>query len=243
MSLYTQQNGINAARAHLDDSYDGKTVFQFSPLQGAQDGVNKIFQIPQSRVSLFPSIGVPTIFPLIFKNGAELAYSTDYTLTNPKQGIITFTTAPDVADSLLTTFSWTWFDDIEWDHHLNRAANEIGFTQYYVTSSGVLGTETLPAGGSLPTDIPDGLFNAITLLAGSFAAQALSLRFAQKYDLSAGDQSFSPSQMAERFDGIREKLEKRALKARDDFYKAQGRQYRPTTAQTGFVLPSWSPKR
>jgi hypothetical protein len=246
MSQYTQQNGLNSCRVALDDNYDGKTVFQFSPLQGELDGTNATFQIPQSRIVIFPGVGTPTIFPQLYKNSAPLAFNTDYTVPNAKQGLILFATPaiPKPGDALTATFNWTWWDDIELDQFLTKGANEIGFTTYYCSSSSVPGTIVQPIpGGSIPTDIPDGLFNAITLIAAGLAARALAMRFSLKYDISAGDQSFSPSQMAKSYSELAKDLEKRGYAARDDFYKGQGRQYRPATAQQGYVLPTVTPKR
>lgn len=242
MSQYSQLNGILAARSHIDDQYDGKLLFRYKPLQGVIDGKNLIFQIPQTRIVNVTYNSV-NIFPQIYKNDAALVFGTDYILQNPKNGVFQFTAAPVDGDSLDVTANYVWFDDVEWDHHLNRAANEIGFTTYYTQSSGLTNTEILPVNGTLPSDIPDGLFNAICLLAGSIAGRALALRFATRYDTSAGDHSFSPSQMAKAFTDLAEQLEKRAYNARDDFYKGQGRQYRPATSQQGFILPNWTPPR
>jgi len=242
MSQRAQQDAINAARAHLDDPYDGKTVFQFSPLQGIQDGTNKTFQIPQTRVVVNLVI-VPNVFPQVYKNGPPLVFNTDYTVPNPKQGVIIFTTAPLVEDSLVVTFSWAWMDDIELDHHLNRGANEIGFTTYYTSGPTIASTEQVPTGGSLPTDIPDGLYNAILLFGCSNAASAVANRYAMKYDMGAGDQHFSPSQIAKAFTDLATTLKKNAIFARDNFYQAQGRQFFPSLDQTGFVLPDISPSR
>lgn len=243
MSLYAQQDGINAGRNHIDDQYDSKIVFRFKPLQGVIDGQNQVFQIPQSRIVVMTSYNGVSLFPQIYKDNALLASPADFTVPNPKGGILNFAVPPVDGNSIDVTFYYTWLDDIEWDHHLNRAANEIGFTQYYTNSPTVTNSEPLPVNGTTPSDIPDGLFNAICLMGASYAAEALSLRFATRYDTSAGDQSFSPSQMSKAFDMIREKLEKRALSARDDFYKGQGRQYRPTTGFVGYVLPEIVPPR
>lgn len=242
MPLYSQQTGINSVRVLIDDGYGAKLVTQFSPLQGILNGTNTTFQIPQSRITLFPAIN-PTIFPQLFKNIAALIYGTDYTLTTPKQGRLNLVAAPLAEDSLTCTFNWNWFDDVEMDSFLTNAAQKVGFTSYYTTSSNIPNTLPVPSGGNLPTDIPSGLFDAITELAGSLAAKALSMRFAMKYDISAGDQSFSPSQMAKAYSELSTSLEKSGLNARDDFYKGQGRQYSPSTAQQGYVLPNWTPRR
>ncbi len=244
MSLYTQQAGINAARNHIDDQYDSKNVFRFKPLQGNVDGTNLIFQIPQSRLVVMTYNGID-LTPKIYKNNVALVYTTDFTIPDPKGGILQFAVgkAPVDGDFYDVTFYYTWMDDVEWDHHLNRAANEIGFTTYYTSSSSIANTEALPTNGTMPSDIPDGLFNAVCLLGASFVAKALSTRFSTRYDTSSGDQSFSPSQMAKSFTEISKDFEKRAYNARDDFYKGAGRQYRPATGFTGYVLPEGVPPR
>jgi hypothetical protein len=245
MSQYTQLNGILAARNHIDDQYDSKRVFRFKPLQGNQDGTNLVFQIPQPRLVILSPYNGQNLFPQIYKNNTPMVFNTDYTVPDPKGGTVQFlsSTTPIDGDSIDVTFNYVWMDDVEWDHHLNRAANEIGFTMYYTASSGIANTETLPVNGSLPSDIPDGLFNAICLLGVSFVAKALATRFATRYDTSAGDQSFSPSQMSTAFEKIATDFEKRAYNARDDFYRGQGRQYRPSTAFQGYVLPNVTPPR
>lgn len=231
MSQWTQADAISAARGECDDAVDGKIIFSYSPLLGNQDGTNKIFQIPQPRI-----VGS---FLQVFKNGVALTTPTDFTLTDAKKGIITFVTAPAITDEITVTFTYTWFDDLEFDHHLNRAANELGFDAYYTQAATVAGSETV----ALIDDFPNGLKGAIILLAAARACQALADRFAVKYDVSAGDQDFSPSQMAEKYETLAEKLYDRGIKARDAFYQGQGRQYRPAIGTTGFVLPNWTPKR
>lgn len=242
MSQYSQQNGIDAARRLIDDWYDSKFVSQFTDLQGNQDGTNKIFSIVGGRLVVLSSL-TPPIFPQAYIDGSPIVFNTAYTVPNPKNGQIIFATAPLEEDSLAVDFNYTWFDDLEWDRYLCSAANKISFTLYYVGASTVSGSFPLPIGGTAPADIPDGLFDAITQLAASMAAEALAQRFATRYDLSAGDQSFSPSQMATAFDKRAEKLEKSGLNARDDFYKSQGRGYKPATSFTGFVLPPITPPR
>jgi hypothetical protein len=245
MGQRTQLEGILDCRANLDDTYDGKVVFQFQPLQGAQDGTNSIFQIPQSRVAVSPPGYTPPVFPQVYVDDTAPVYGTAYNVLNAKQGTLQFTAGniPTPENSVKVTFNWTWFDDIEIDHHLMRGANKIGFSAYYTSSSSITGTESIPSGDNLPTDIPDGLFDAIIQMGASLAAKALALRFSMKYDFGAGDQNFSPSQMAKSYSDLSKELEKSALNARDDYYKGQGRQYRPSTGQTGYVLPNFTPPR
>jgi hypothetical protein len=239
MSQYTQQNGIDAARRLVDDWYDSKFVSQFTDLQGEQDGQNKIFTIPGGRLVVHS-----ILFPQAYNSGTPLTFNTDYTVPTPKNGQIVFATAPPESETLAVDFNYTWFDDLEWDNFLTLVSKKIGLTSYYVGPSTVAGSSAIPAGGASPADIPDGLFDAICQLAAALAAEALAQRFATKYDLSAGDQSFSPSQMAEMFDKRATKLEKGGLNARDDFYKGQGRQYSPSLSTTaGFVLPPITPPR
>lgn len=248
MSQRTQQGGIQACRIDLDDQYDGKTVFQFSPLQGAQDGTNLNFQIPQSRIVVTPP-GYPTLFPQIYINEIPVAYPTIYGIPNPKAGLVAYTAgnAPKVTDSVKVTFNWTWLDDIELDSILNRASNECGFLTYYTNppqaGPTTPGAEPVPQGGSVPTDIPDGLYQAIIKLAIAAAAASLARRFSMKYDFSAGDQNYSPSQMAKMYSEIAKDAKAEGLNARDDFYKGQGRQYRPASGQQGYILPNWTPPR
>lgn len=245
MSQYSQQAGINAARNQIDDQYDSKVVFRFKPLQGIVDGQNLIFQIPQQRLVVINGYNGNNLFPQIYKNNVAMAFNTDYTVPDTKNGIVNFTasTTPQVGDSIDATFNYVWEDDVEWDHHLNRAANEIGYTTYYTQSSNIANTESLPVNGTMPSDIPDGLFNAICQLAASFVASALATRFSTRYDTSAGDQSFSPSQMAESFSKLATSLQAKAYNTRDDFYKGQGRQYKASSAFQGYVLPAYTPPR
>lgn len=242
MSQYTQQNGIDSARRLIDDWYDSKFVNQFTDLQGAQDGINTIFTVIGGRLIVTPP-SAPSLFPQVYNGGAKGTFNTDYTVPVPKNGQIIFAVAPLETDSIAVDFNYTWFDDLEWDLFLCRAANKIGLTLYYTGASTVPGSFQLPVGGTSPADVPDGLFDAICQLGASLAAEALAQRFASRYDISAGDQSFNPSQMADAFDKRAAKLEKGGLNARDDFYKGQGRQYKPATANVGFVLPPITPRR
>jgi hypothetical protein len=246
MSQRSQQDGITACRNHLDDQYDGKLIFQFSPLIGVLDGSNRIFQIPQGRIVVNLTLATP-VFPQLYKNDAALVFNTDYTVLNAKAGIFQLTVAPKMTDDLKATVNWTWMDDIEIDHHLNRGANEIGLTSYFTNPPNngptIPGTEPIPVGGSQSNDIDDGLFNAIIQFGAAYAAEALALRFSTKYDFSAGDQNFSPSQMAQAYTDLAKDLRQKAFNARDDFYKGQGRQYRPSITQKGYPLPPVTPPR
>jgi hypothetical protein len=243
VSQYTQQNGVDAARRLLDDWYDSKFVSQFTDLQGTQDGANKIFTIIGGRLVIYP-IASPTLFPQMYEDGEPLIFNTDYAVPNPKSGQVSLTNAPLESDSLAVDFNYTWFDDLEWDSYLCRAANKINFTLYYTGASTIPGTFQLPVGGTAPADIPDGLFDAIMQFAAAMASEALAQRFATRYDTAAGDQSFNPSQMASAFDKRAAKLEKAGLNARDDYYKGQGRQYQSAIkVNTGFELPPITPQR
>jgi len=236
-----QSNAITMCRAEVDDAVDGKVIFNFSPLLGNQDGVNTLFQIPAQRVVVGSNF-------TIYKNQVALVLGVDYNVLNYKTGAIQFTSAPTIQDSLSTTFPYTWMDDIEFDHHLNRAASELGYIPYYTGNNTVSGTEQpLDENGNpiVLTDWPHRLLAALIYLGGYHAASAISSRFAQKYDISAGDKSYSPSQMAEAYEKLAARLQKQGLVARDDFYKGnpQGSQYRPSIATMGYILPNVTPPR
>src|SRR5204863_7700799 len=131
-----------------------------------------------------------------------LTQGTDFSFLNPKMGTLQFVAAPAVADELTVTFTYVWFLDDELDTLMNRAANECGFSAYYTDSSSIVGAEAVD---ELPTDIQNGLKNAISLIAASTAAAALADRFAQKYQVQAGDQSFNPEAMAQRYSDMADK--------------------------------------
>jgi hypothetical protein len=246
MSQRSQIEGILGCRANLDDPYDGKVVFQFQPIQGVQDGKNSIFQIPQSRIVVSPAGFIPAVFPQIYVDQTALVFNTDYVMLAAKQGILQYSAGkiPTPENSVTCTFFWSWFDDLELDHHMMRGANKIGFSAYYTQPATIPGTEAIPTGDTAPADIPDGLFDAIIQMGTSLAAASLAMRFSMKYDFGAGDQNFSPSQMAKSYSELAKTQEKSALNARDDFYKSQGRQYKPVTAvNSGYILPNWTPPR
>jgi hypothetical protein len=227
----TQLSIIQAARILTDDIEGGKTVVFYSPLIGDQDGVNTIFQIPQSRLVASSVI--------IYKNKTPLGPS-DFTLTDSLRGLLRFTVAPAEEDETEATFSFVYMTDIELDGHLLCGAQECGYTSYYTIFSDIPGT-TAP--DSLPTDIPIGLLNAMEHLGGYHSAEALVMRYATKYDTEAGDQTFSPSTIADKYDKLAERLHKTGLNARDDFWKSQGRQFHPAMAMRGYTLPPYTPAR
>lgn len=246
MSLYNQQAGINAARNTIDDQYQAKSVFRFNPLQGLQDGTNKIFQIPQTRI-VNNVLQAP--IPIIYKDGSALGTPADWAFIDPVASSLQFATAPDTDSELSASFYYTWFTDVEWDRHLNRAANNLGFTRYFTLNSDgtapslISGTEALPGNGIYPSDIDDGLWAPLTVLAGAHAARALAFRYSTRYDTSAGDQSFSPSQMAVALEKIADSLFKQAAADIAFFYDAQGRAANPAVGTAGLCLPAWTPKR
>lgn len=231
MSQWVQSDAITAIRGELDDSTNGKRVVNWEPDIGVQDGENKTFQIPQTRIF------VPSFIAL--EDGIPLQASA-FSLDDPVGGQISYQTAPTEENEMSFTFYWTWFTDIEIDHFGISAAEECKFTAYY-TQPTLSGAEPI---AQLPTDIPDGLRAAIKSLAVGKAANALANRFALKYDISTPDgHSFSPSALAQRYGEISERLIKAGLNARDDFYKGQGTQYRPALAPVGYFLPNWTPPR
>lgn len=242
MSVYAQQDGITRVRNLLNDGYASKSVFRYSQLQGPQDGTNKIFQIPQERITVFNGNGL-NIFPQMYKNNNPLVFNTDYSLLNPLDGTTEFVAAPDPSDTLDVSFYWNWFTDQEWDSFLTDGANNVGITTYYTGSATISNPLPIPPQGSQPSDIADGLYTPLLLLAAAYAAEALALRYSTRYDTSAGEQSFSPSQMAKSFGDQAEKFNKKATAMRDDFYKGQGRQYQPSTQLHGYVLPNFTPAR
>lgn len=259
MSLYPQSQGILRCRNELDDGYNSKVAFRFSPIQGPANGTNLIFQIPQTRL-VIPAVGTPPssansnalLFPQLYVDDAPLAFSSvlnsgEYNVTDPVNGIITFTAAgkqPNQGNKFEATFNWTWFTDAEIDNHLSHAANEVGFADFCTSYDlNIPGALLIPIGATSPSDIPDALESAIIMLGAAFAARALSLRFATSYDTTAGDMSYSPSQMTKQYSELADRLEKQGYTARDDFYKGQSRQYSPAVQQSGFVLPNWTPPR
>jgi hypothetical protein len=232
MSTWNQSDAIATFRSELDDPTNGKRVVLWEPDVGDQDGINTTFQIPQTRIS------VPSF--IAYKNRKPLINLTDYTLDDPVGGQITYVSfVPKEEDDLAFTFYWNWFTDQEIDHFGISAAQECKLSAYYTTQN-VANTENI---SQLPTDIPDPLRAAIKYLAISKAAGALSSRFSLKYDISSGDHSFSPSTMAQRYKDLCDDWNKAGLNARDDFYKGQGTQYRPSIAATGFFLPNVTPPR
>jgi len=231
MSLWVQADAVAAARIVLDDLDKSKVIFDYQPLLGKQDGTNKIFQVPEQRL-------VASLIQL-YKNGTLLSSPTDFSVSDAELGIITFVTAPALTDEIRITFAFHWFTDVEIDGHLNRAANELGFATYHTGAKTIVGSETT----DVLTDIPNGLKHAITQLGAANAASALVERFATKYDISSGDHNYSPSQVSERYQTLYEKLREGGLLARDSFYQGQGRQFQPSIASQGYVLPNFTPKR
>ena len=244
MPEYTQQAGINAARATIDDQYTSKNVFQFSPLKGLQDGTNKIFQIPQSRI--VNNVNQAPL-PIIYKNKVALVNPDDWSFLDPVASSIQFVNSPALEDDLATSFYWTWFTDAEWDQFLIKAANGIGFSSYFTTLLGTIptplsGTVFLSVSESYPSDWPNGLWSPGNLMAGGYAAQALATRYAVRYDTSAGDQSFSPSQMTTAFTKLAEDLFKRADAQILEYYKGQGREGQAFASKKTYCLPPWTPR-
>jgi hypothetical protein len=64
MAQWKQADAIKLAGIQLDDSLNGKQVFQYRGMLGEQDGQNVHFQIPQPRI-------VPTSL-IISANGTSL---------------------------------------------------------------------------------------------------------------------------------------------------------------------------
>lgn len=238
MSQLLQADAIADLRGEIDDLPQSKIVVGFDKLDGVQDGKNTTFRIPQERISTSNFIA--------YKNDATLSTPADYTLTDPIGGTLVFVLAPQVADSLKTTFYFNWFTDIECDHFLCRAGNELGFEPYHTDANTVPGTEQPKDDSGNPlslADFPGGLKAALVYIAAGRACKALSIRLAVKYDISYGDHSLSPSSMSKQYADLAKELTKTGLTSRDDFYKGQGTQYRPSIRTTGYFLPDFTPKR
>lgn len=231
MSAWKQADAIRAVRIEVSDEVGGKTLFQYSPFIGEQDGANAIFQIPQTRIA------EDTL--KVYSDGVLLTLGVDYTLDDPMVGQLTFAAPPAVENSLTATLSWLFFLDAELDRHLNRAANDLNYPTYHTDEATVADSEATAA----IADIPDGLKTAIVMLGAYHASHALAQRFASKYDVSVGEQDFTLSQLADHYEKLASQLYDRGIKARDEFYKASGQQYRASVAAQGWMLPQVTPKR
>lgn len=230
--IWTQATAILALRARLDDANNGKSLFQYQPLLPAPNGIITVFQIPQPRII------ASTL--QIYANGTPLNNGTDFTLTDPFSGQVTFAVAPAATTQLTASFYWVWLMDTEADIHLVRGANELGLTTYHTDSPTVFGEPTVPA---FISTMPDGLKTALILFAAMHAAAALANRFATRYDTGFGDQKFSLSDLADNFQKRVEDYREQAITSRDNYYRKQGQQFSPVTASAGFKLPFLTPKR
>lgn len=238
MTQLLQSNAILNIRGELDDLANSKLVSAFNKLEGLQDGTNLTFRIPQMRIVASTLV--------MYRNEKSLTVVTDYDLTDPVGGVLVYINAPSLTDTQAATFYFNWFTDIEYDHFLSRAANELGFDVYYTGSADTPGVEPVLDDNGNPitvTDFESGLKAALIYLAAGHACKALAARLAVKYDITYGDHSLSPSSMSKQYADMAKDFTVRGNTARDDFYKGQGRQYRPAIATSGYFLPDVTPKR
>ena len=197
---------------------------------GALDGANKVFTLQYYPVTA-------TGFQL-YKNGVLLVGGgVDYTLTMAT-GLIVMVVAPVFSDSLVASYSFTWFEDERYYEFIWHGAQRIGVTG---DTSGATAEDRAT---STLLRMNDGLMDALRLFAACEYCYRRATEAGHKTASSAGGQSISPQSITSQFEKLGKSFCDRATKARDEFYERKGAREAPATGTSKFdPILRWQPRR
>lgn len=217
---------ITSLRALADDSLDSKPIFSeqmggSDNLSFPVDGSNRVFRL--KSIPLADSTGTPVYTWLTIKGTGSVTRSqSGFTITDPKNGIITFTVAPNPGtsnpnDGVYFDYNYVWFTDAKYTEFLNNAAQD-----------------TLAGSSTSPITIVDGLVQAMLQYALSYFWTARASRYAEQYESTGGDASEQVQTVTQAYLALAKNARKTGDTMRLDFYERQGQRELPSS-QDGHV--------
>lgn len=212
------QNAILELRQIIADTASNKRT-SGKRLIGNVDGVNKVFTTYDKRI-------VATTLQ-VFEGDTQL--NKGFSLDDAIAGQISFTNAPAVQTVLTATYYWQWWLDAEVINFLNKGAE----------TCGIVDPNANVAPPLKPSDqayllVPGGLKAAVLKIAASYAFDAIAAyMFARRHSSEYlveqdGNDDEGYSKLIDSCNKMSASNLKNGMLLRDDFYKSQGRQYKPS---------------
>lgn len=168
------------------------------------------YQVDGTKKTFVSSNGNVLAGALASVDGAAPAAVTP---TDAAFGMFAFSSAPTVTLELF--YNYQWFTDTDMGAFIDQALSEMNYTQT-----------------DLATAIPSALYTAMGHLAAAAAFENLMSRFARQFSSSVEGQSYEKSDVFRAYKDARDKNQERGKSIRDDYWKAQGRSYKPAYGTT-----------
>lgn len=198
-------NAIVDLRTVLSDTSISKYCYR-KRVFGEINGVNVTYKTLETR-----RINDFSTYASVWKNGILLPLA-DTVSDDSVTGEFSLLVAPIDGDVIEASYYYQWFVDSELTSFLEAAASWLGFNGQY-------------------TNLDSGLYTAAKYYAACEAFMNLASRFNQswsdQYRLEDAPDS-NKGQASAQYWKAAEDFRTRALQARDDFYKRQGRQLQPS---------------
>jgi len=198
-------------------------------LVGDVDGSNKLFYSYDKRI-LGDTLDV-------FVDNEKVCYD----LNDAISGEIQLKNAPEASQSVTASYYWTWWTDDELTNFLNKGAQMCGQISPEAESD--------PANDQSYLLIPPGLRNGALNFAASLADTALvqylvARKHSQEFALEQdGGDDEGYSKFLDSLSKAASTFMKTGMTMRDDFYKAQGRQYSPAFGIKVVATRQYGPRR
>lgn len=231
-------NAITELRQLIADTQYNKRTTK-KALIGDVNGTNDLFYTYDKRIIAGQGAIAQTL--VVYVDDVE---NDNWSLNDPIGGEIQMTTPPTTGQKLTATYYWNWWTDAELINFLNKAAESIGITDPNAINS----TPTKNADQAYQA-IPGGLKRAALLMATSLAFNGIAAyMFARRHSSEFlmeqdGNDDEGYSKLIDSCNKMSAQYEKSAYTARDDFYKAQGRQLFPTFQTKIVGTKSYGPRR
>jgi hypothetical protein len=226
---------ITSLRALAGDSLDSKVIFSEN-LGGSDylsfpvDGVNTVFRL--KSVPLSDVAGTPVYTWLtIIGTGAVSRTHAGFTITDQKNGIITFTVAPNPGNAtpnagVYLDYNYIWFTDDKYTEFLNQAAQD-----------------TMAGTATDPTTIVDGLTQAMLQYALSYFWMARASLYAEQYESTGGDASERVQTVTQAYMALAKNAKAQGDDKRKMFYQRQGQRDLPSSQDGNVNFDPISPIR
>ena len=207
----------NSARLILDDTATAK-FNRAEDLTRQISGTNKLFYLDNRYIASVE---------LVLVDGAVVS-SGNYTL-NATKGLITLVAAPTV--SISVSYYWQDFLDADLQDFCYRGLAEIG------SSTGQANVEA-----DLAT-VPEALKKAVLEYTAHFGFLALISKTARLFSAGAGKKNIDKDGIAKKYQEQAKEYWDKAELTKDNYYKKQGRQYKPAATELAVNYPAYTPRR
>lgn len=232
----TIANLITSLRTLAHDKLTDKAIFG-EQLGGSDqlafpvNGSNTVFRLKQ--IPLADAAGTAGaalyVWVTIVGTGAVTRTHNGFAITDPLNGIITFTAAPNPGSSnnagVYVDYNYVWFTDTVYTEWLNQAAND--------TYAGVTDA----------TQIPEGLIEAMLQYALYYFYMNRATQYAERYESSGGDAGEQVQTVTQAFTALAKAAKASGDAKRKDYYQRQGQRDLPSSQDGNVTFDPITPIR